>query len=208
MGCNYYVEVKCPYHSELDARFPYEDWDGDVRTLENGYVWHNRYYATEEDLNKDYYVRLHIGKSSAGWCFGLRCMPQRGINGLEDWKKIFAIPGAIIKDEDGDVVSEEEFENRVKNKSSCFWRDGMTREEFEAQEIARHNEAADHLHTIMRTQRVNTYDEYLRSPELGGAKRGPRGLLRHASSYHHPVEYPSNLEESYDLIIEDGNYGW
>ena len=40
---------------------------------------------------------LHIGKSSAGWCFGLRVYPDRGIDDLDDWRPIFAT--AEIRDE-------------------------------------------------------------------------------------------------------------
>jgi len=32
---------------------------------------------------------LHVGKSSAGWCFSLHTIPEEGINSLEDWKIIF-----------------------------------------------------------------------------------------------------------------------
>lgn len=28
---------------------------------------------------------LHIGKSSAGWCFGLHVIPEKGLNTLNDW---------------------------------------------------------------------------------------------------------------------------
>jgi hypothetical protein len=28
---------------------------------------------------------LHIGKSSAGWCFGLHVIPEEGLSNLKDW---------------------------------------------------------------------------------------------------------------------------
>jgi hypothetical protein len=34
---------------------------------------------------------LHIGKSSAGWCFSLHVIPERGLNTLDDWKELWAI---------------------------------------------------------------------------------------------------------------------
>ena len=40
---------------------------------------------------------LHIGKSSAGWCFALRIYPDREINDLDDWRAIFKT--AEIRDE-------------------------------------------------------------------------------------------------------------
>jgi hypothetical protein len=45
----------------------------------------------------------HIGKSSAGWTFGLRVYPDEGIEGLEDWIPLFERHGVI--DEYGDEVT-------------------------------------------------------------------------------------------------------
>jgi hypothetical protein len=42
---------------------------------------------------------LHIGKSSAGWCFSLRVYPEYGINNLEDWLDLLCDPYAVIEDE-------------------------------------------------------------------------------------------------------------
>ena len=42
---------------------------------------------------------LHIGKSSAGWCFSLHIIPDMGINELDDWIKLFEEPKSIIYDE-------------------------------------------------------------------------------------------------------------
>lgn len=42
--------------------------------------------------------RLHIGKSSAGWCFALRVYPERDIDSLEAWKTEWA-KGGVIQDE-------------------------------------------------------------------------------------------------------------
>lgn len=50
--------------------------------------------------------RKHIGKSSAGWAFGLRIYPDEGINTLEDWKRVWK--GQTIKDSCGERVSEDE----------------------------------------------------------------------------------------------------
>jgi len=51
--------------------------------------------------------RLHIGKSSGGWCFGLHVIPEEEINSLEDWKQKWNTPKSIIKDEYGEAVSPE-----------------------------------------------------------------------------------------------------
>lgn len=49
---------------------------------------------------------LHIGKSSAGWCFALHVIPERGLNSLEDWEKKFE-KGTILN-EYGNPTSPEE----------------------------------------------------------------------------------------------------
>ena len=52
--------------------------------------------------------RLHIGKSSAGWCFGLHVIPERGLNSLADWKQHLSSPDIIIEDEYGNRVAFKE----------------------------------------------------------------------------------------------------
>jgi hypothetical protein len=47
---------------------------------------------------------LHIGKSSAGWCFGLHIYPDKGINTLGDWVKRLE-SGGIIRDEYGEEIT-------------------------------------------------------------------------------------------------------
>jgi hypothetical protein len=42
---------------------------------------------------------LHIGKSSLGWCFSLHVIPERGINTLTDWIRVFIDPERVIVDE-------------------------------------------------------------------------------------------------------------
>lgn len=42
---------------------------------------------------------IHIGKSSAGWCFALHVIPQLDINSLDDWKKLFYNENNIIENE-------------------------------------------------------------------------------------------------------------
>lgn len=50
---------------------------------------------------------LHIGKSSAGWCFGLHVIPEEGLTDLRAWQERWA-RGGEIRDEIGTVVSPEE----------------------------------------------------------------------------------------------------
>lgn len=52
--------------------------------------------------------RLHIGKSSGGWCFSLHVIPEEGINSLADWQKRWSLPGFVIRDEYGDTHTSEQ----------------------------------------------------------------------------------------------------
>lgn len=60
---------------------------------------------------------LHIGKSSAGWCFALHVMPERGINDLEDWQKLWNEPGVTIETEYGEQVTAEEMTQVITQRS-------------------------------------------------------------------------------------------
>jgi len=48
---------------------------------------------------------LHIGKSSAGWCFSLHVYPEEDIYNLEDWNKLFNQRGSYIEDEYGRTIN-------------------------------------------------------------------------------------------------------
>ena len=54
------------------------------------------------------YVPLHIGKSSAGWCFALRVDPFQGLHDLPDWEARWTKPGVIIQDEYARLVTPDE----------------------------------------------------------------------------------------------------
>lgn len=60
--------------------------------------------------------RLHIGKSSAGWCFSLHVMPDDGISTLDDWRVKWATPGSFIEDEYGDVLTPAQMLTRVTER--------------------------------------------------------------------------------------------
>ena len=63
------------------------------------------------------FERLHIGKSSAGWCFSLHVIPEEGIDDLENWEKLWTIPGSYIEDEYGTKLTALEMKNRIVNRS-------------------------------------------------------------------------------------------
>lgn len=66
------------------------------------------------------YERLHIGKSSYGWCFSLHVIPEYGINDLDDWSRNFQKPGAVITDEYGDTITMSEMMDIITKRSSRF----------------------------------------------------------------------------------------
>jgi hypothetical protein len=60
--------------------------------------------------------RLHIGKSSMGWCFSLHVMPERGINDLDDWLPLLRDPANRIVDEYGDAIAADELIRRITER--------------------------------------------------------------------------------------------
>jgi len=58
---------------------------------------------------------LHIGKSSGGWCFALHIIPEKGINDLDDWVKLF--PTGTIRDEHGDTIDAAEMMETITERS-------------------------------------------------------------------------------------------
>lgn len=113
---------------------------------------------------------LHIGKSSAGWCFALHVMPERGINDLEDWQKLWNEPGVTIETEYGEQVTAEEMTQVITQRS----RDKSVDETF------RTNPGA------FGSWYSNARDFYNRN----GATPGPNNLLRHRiDSFGHCVKH-------------------
>ena len=61
---------------------------------------------------------LHIGKSSAGWCFSLHIIPEEGINDLSDWEKVWDSEEGKIFDEYNNEILIIEMLDIIKNRSS------------------------------------------------------------------------------------------
>jgi hypothetical protein len=57
--------------------------------------------------------KLHIGKSSAGWCFSLHVDEDGGIKSLADWERLWSQPGTRIMDEYGDVIPVEQMRRTI-----------------------------------------------------------------------------------------------
>lgn len=92
---------------------------------------------------------IHVGKSSAGWCFSLHVDPELGIRDLPDWIQRWHRKGSRIRDEYGKEISADE-----------MWRVVMCRNGLWE------NTVSD------QTQDPTWYAK-------NGAKRGPFGLARH-----------------------------
>ena len=57
---------------------------------------------------------LHIGKSSAGWCFSLHVIPEEGLNSWDEWKA--HLSDKRIVDEYGAEFTLEELRKRVEDR--------------------------------------------------------------------------------------------
>ena len=58
--------------------------------------------------------KLHIGKSSAGWCFALHVMPERGIHDLGDWRLLLEL--GQIENEYGDRVTVVDMLAKIRDR--------------------------------------------------------------------------------------------
>lgn len=132
------------------------------------YYWH----ANVCEHCKRSEAPVHIGKSSAGWCFSLHVYPdgigyeQPRVNTLEDWKALWSQPGSVIKDEYGDAISPEDMEERITQR--------------------RGPDAV----------RPSYYDDR-REMARNHAEPGPNNLWRHQIGHHVIAHGPG----TYDLIV-------
>jgi hypothetical protein len=60
---------------------------------------------------------LHIGKSSAGWCFALHVDPEKGIHDFSDWKERFSAEDSKIFDEYGAEVPVDIMLSNITNRT-------------------------------------------------------------------------------------------
>ena len=170
MGMNFYAHIRAKYDIAGDYKAN-EFWDAldddpKVTELTNGYVWRNTYYKTVEDLNKDYYHVLHIGKSSYGWHFLLCSYPDLGILTLKDWEKEWEKAECEIYTEEDEKITPKEMLSWILDRGI----DKRSEEEI----LKDHNKFCDE-HKIGR--KYPSYDDYMRD---NGAKRGRNGLWAHA----------------------------
>lgn len=78
------------------------------------------YYLHEQEpceCCKRPFPELHIGKSSAGWCFSLHVIPEEGINSLTDWIERWSKPGVYIVDEYGQRIDTASMLDTITKRS-------------------------------------------------------------------------------------------
>jgi hypothetical protein len=98
--------------------------------------------------------KLHIGKSSGGWCFSMQVLPNHDINTLSDWEMAWNAKGSTIVNEYNEFISPAQMldivtiRERPTDWENPSWWNGFYSSE---QDFHRRNES----------------------------ERGPNGLLRH-----------------------------
>lgn len=114
---------------------------------------------------------MHIGKSSAGWCFSLHVRDPQNVfeehlpNSFEEWEELFSDLNNVIYDEYGNEISAERLVMTITQRS---WPN-------------------PHEHTPAWLAENH-------------AVLGPNGLCRHAILAGHCIGHAPN-NETYDLII-------
>jgi hypothetical protein len=103
--------------------------------------------------------KLHIGKSSSGWCFALHVIPEMGISTLNDWEGLFK--RSRIFSEHGEEVPPDTMLNIITNRSWDV--------PFAAREFRPH------------------YNNEVEFHRLNYSERGPNNLLRHKIDNKHCV---------------------
>lgn len=201
MGMNFYLERKIDYINEKETPTSlgccYEE--DTVQELSNGFVWQNTYYSTKEELNKVFTQKIHIGKSSMGWHFGLCIYPEYGINTLEDWIKLFRTNGNTIIDEEERVIKTSEMLDRIENRKQYRFEEYASVEEYEQAVLENYNDMSSIFFNISHNKRIyKTYDEILSENH---ACRGINGLWRRQQDQY--TSYPTP-DGTFDYI-KSGN---
>jgi hypothetical protein len=109
--------------------------------------------------------RLHIGKSSVGWCFSLHVIPGAGINDLCDWKKLF-VGGSAIVDEYDNETTPDEMQAVITSRRFL-------------------SEPADDC-SVIKALGYKSRDEFYKK---NNCIQGPNGLLRHILDGSHCVKH-------------------
>lgn len=120
----------------------------------------NHYFIREQAPGE--HERLHIGKSSAGWCYSLHVLPEEGLNSLSDWEQLFDSGAGRIEDEYGTPLEPDEMMEIITRR---WWRN---KEDWETR-----------WWDYSFLGRPSPYSSEADFHEKNGSLRGPNGLLRH-----------------------------
>ena len=74
------------------------------------------YYTIKRCDHCHHEERLHVGRSSYGWCFALATHPSIGIASLDDWRRKFAEDGITIEDEYGQTMTVPEMITEITER--------------------------------------------------------------------------------------------
>lgn len=120
------------------------------------------------------YERLHIGKSSGGWCFSLHVIPEEGIFDLSGWIERWNKPEAVILNEYGDVVAPSGMHAVITERAKRIgWHD-------------------------LRDEVPSGYKSWAEFHERNSSCEGPNGLLRHRIDRRHCIAHGAG---TWDLIV-------
>jgi hypothetical protein len=108
-----------------------------------------------KSLTEPMCLKLHIGKSSGGWCFLVEIHQELNINSWEDWKDKIESDLLVIVDEYNDLISFQELKEIVEN---------------------RYSEASWEERELRLMKEYTSLDSFL---ESNCAVKGPNNLLRH-----------------------------
>lgn len=196
MGMNFYLLRKINFIDNLETPASlgcgYEE--NQVQELANGFVWQNTYYSTIDELNKVFYQRIHIGKSSMGWHFGLCIYPDQNITSLDDWIKLFRTHGNTIVDEEDRELKPSEMLDRIEDRKQLEFEKYDLEQDYEKAVVENYNNINKTIN-IFKHKIYNSYDEILMDNH---ACRGLNGLWRRQKDQYTSYPIPDG---TYDLII-------
>ena len=93
------------------------------------------YFLYRKNQGDPLIEKLHIGKSSVGWCFSLHVMPEENIWRLSDWQRVLVQPNVLyIKNEYDEIVTVEHLTDIITKRARY------------GQKLQRH--VVDHIHCI------------------------------------------------------------
>ena len=147
--------------------------------------------------SEDFNPPVHLGKSSAGWCFSLHVYPEgaegvgafSGLDGMKSWLSAEIAKGSSIRDEYHELLSLEDFLGVVTKRE--WYRDGLS-----------DWWAPKHFGTTLDGKPFifPGYTSEADFHRVNHSARGPNGLLRHQIDGVHCIAHGSG---TWDCIVGD-----